>query len=254
MSWLFFATSLLAFLFLDAIVSVIVVHGDEVRDELTSVSNVVRALIVSSAVSTVVACAVIQRLGWWDVVLRERRRARRWVWVVPVVLVATALLTTDYSRLQEAGSGVTAALLLATLLIGTAEELMFRGVVLQALRDRYREGVAAVATALLFGAFHLVAGPLAGISSAVGGYLYYATRQVSGGLAAPIAAHALWDFSVLSNSTTSEPAESASGPIVLFLVSIALLVLLVVRRKAVGQPATEERHVPEAVQRDTATQ
>jgi hypothetical protein len=212
-----------------------VVRGDAI-DSYPDVESVVRALIADTLVTLAIACLAIWRLGWWRLVLHERRCARGWVWVVPITLAATSLGTVDYSCLRDAGLGVTLALLLGTLLIPTAEELMFRGVVLQALRDRHREGVAAALTALLFGAFHLVAGPLAGVSSAIGGYLYYASRRVSGGLVVPVGVHALWNFSVFSHVSSAVPAESASGPPILPLVSIALLAVLVLGRKVVDTP------------------
>ena len=102
MSWAFLAASLLAFFFLEAIVSVIVTHGDEVREQLASVSNVMRALVVPYAVSTLVACAVTQRLGWWDVVLHERVRARRWVWIVPIALLGASVATIPLPEYQPA--------------------------------------------------------------------------------------------------------------------------------------------------------
>jgi membrane protease YdiL (CAAX protease family) len=239
MSWSFFVTSLLAFFFLDAIVSVIVVHGDEVREELTSVSNVMRALVVPYAVSTLVACAVIQRLGWWDVVLRERVRARPWVWIVPISFVVASVALVDYGRLRVAGAAVALALLLGTLLIAVGEELMFRGVVLQALRDRSAETTAALVTALLFGASHFLAGPLNVVISALFGYLLYWCRRVSGGLAVPIIVHALWDFSVFTSWTTSGKAEAPAASFVLTLITLALLVLLALRRTSLSVPRSD---------------
>lgn len=234
MSWSFLLTSLLAFFFLDAIVSVIVVHGNEVREELTSVSNVMRALIVPYAVSTLVACAVTQRLGWWDVVLHERLRARRWLWIVPISFVVASVALVDYGRLQVAGAAVAFALLLGTLLIAAGEELMFRGVVLHAMRDRYSETTAALLTALLFGASHFLAGPLNVLMSALFGYLLYWCRRVSGGLAVPIVVHALWDFCIFSGWTTSDKAEAPATSLVLSLLTFALLVLLAIRRKSLS--------------------
>lgn len=235
LSWPKLAALLVGFALVPAFFSVLVVHGDEI-DSYPDVESVVRALIADTLVMLAIACLAIWRLGWWRLVLRERRRTRSWVWVVPITLAATSLATVDYPRLHDAGLNVTSTLLLATLLIATAEELMFRGVVLQALRDRHREGLAALLTALLFGAFHLTAGPLAGISSAIGGYLYYASRRVSGGLVVPILAHALWDFSIYSHLASSDAAESTSGPVVLLLVAAALLLVLVAGRRAVDVP------------------
>ena len=238
MSWAFLAASLLAFFFLEAIVSVIVTHGDEVREQLTSVSNVMRALVVPYAVSTLVACAVTQRLGWWDVVLHERVRARRWVWIVPISFVVASVALVDFGRLRIAGAAVALALLLGTLLIAAGEELMFRGIVLQAMRDRYPERTAALATALLFGCSHFLAGPLNVLMSALFGYLLYWSRRVSGGLAVPVIVHALWDFCVFSGWTTPDKAEEPAAPLVLSLLTLALLVLIAVQRRSlVDQPA-----------------
>lgn len=234
MTWSFLVISLLAFFFLDAIVSVIVVHGDEVRDELTSVSNVTRAFLVPEAVSVLVACAVVYRLGWWNLVLHERLRAARWVWVVPIAFLVASVALVDYGRLRVAGAAVALALLLATLLIAVGEELMFRGVVLQAMRDRYSETTAALVTALLFGGSHIVSGPLNIVMSALFGYLLYWCRRVSGGLAVPIVVHALWDFCVFSGWTTPDKAEAPAAPFVLSLLTFALLVLLAVRRKSLA--------------------
>jgi hypothetical protein len=242
MSLPFLATSLLAFLFLDAIVGVIFAHGDQVREELTSVTNVARALIVPEAVSVLVACAVTQRLGWWNVVLHERLRAPRWVWIVPIVFTITSLALADYSRLRIAGVAVAVALLLGTFLIAVGEELMFRGVVLQTMRDRYAERSAALVTATMFGCAHVLAGPLNVLLSGLFGYLLYWCRRVSGGLLVPIVVHALWDFCVFSGWTTSDRSEAPAAPLVLSLLTLVLLVLLAVRRKSLERwPEAAER-------------
>jgi hypothetical protein len=242
MSWSFLATSLLAFFFLDAIVSVIVVHGDDVREELTSVSNVTRAFIVPEAVSVLVACAVTQRLGWWDLVLHERRRAPRWVWIVPIAFTVASLALVDYGRLRIAGPAVTFALLLGTLLVAVGEELMFRGVVLQTMRDRYSERTAALVTAAMFGCSHFLAGPLNVLLSGLFGYSLYWCRRVSGGLLVAIVVHALWDFCVFSGWTTPDRSEAPAAPLVLSVLTLALLVLLAVRRKSLERlPGAAER-------------
>jgi CAAX protease family protein len=232
MSWSFLVTALLAFFFLDSMVSVIVVHGDEVRDQLTDVSNVTRALIVPYAISVLVACAVTERLAWWEVVLHERNRPPRWVWIVPIAFVVASVALVDFARLETAGAAVAVAVLLGTVLIAAGEELMFRGIVLQAMRDRYAETTAALVTALFFGCSHFLAGPLNVLLSALFGYLLYWCRRVSGGLVVPIIVHALWDFCVFSGWTTSDRAEDPAAPFLLSLLTLAVLMLLAVRRKS----------------------
>ena len=243
MSWSFLATSLLAFFFLDAIVSVIVVHGDVVKEELTSVSNVTRAYIGPEAVNVLVACVVVSRLGWWNLVLHERLRAPRWVWIVPASFVVASVALVDYGRLRVAGATVALALLLGTFLIAAGEELMFRGAVLQAMRDRYSERTAALVTALLFGGSHLVAGPLNMVMSALFGYLLYWCRRVSGGLVVPIVVHALWDFCVFSGWTTPDRSKAPAAPLLLSLLTFALLILFAVRRKSL-RPSVAGGTVP----------
>lgn len=90
-------------------------------------------------------------LRWWPVVVRESLRTRRWVLVVPIALLVTCVATIDYGRLATTGVALAVTLMLGALLIGASEELLFRGVVLTLLRDRYRERVAAAVTALLSG-------------------------------------------------------------------------------------------------------
>lgn len=206
-------------------------------DSYPDASSVWRALVADTLVMVVITCAMITRLGWWRVVLHERHRARRWVWLVPGLLLVVSLAFVDVGRLREAGAAATLLLLLGTLLIGTGEELMFRGVVLRAMRDRYHELVAAVVTSVAFGLFHLILSPLNAAASTVFGLLLYATRRVSGGIVVPILVHAAWDFCVYSSAMTAERAQAPDGPAVLLVLSIALLVLLVIRRKAIGIPA-----------------
>ena len=75
---------------------------------------------------------------------------------MPVSMIALSLAITDYQRLGEVGTSLVLALFVGTLLTGISEELMFRGIALKSLRDRAREGWAALWTAVLFGSLHLV--------------------------------------------------------------------------------------------------
>lgn len=93
-----------------------------------------------SAVALVVVVGAITALRWWRPVLRERRRASRWLWLVSLAIAATALAVADYSRLAEAGQAMSAGLALGTLLVASSEELMFRGVTLHScVRDTSRQ-------------------------------------------------------------------------------------------------------------------
>jgi hypothetical protein len=235
LSWPGLVLWILAASLLPAIVSVAVTHGDLVADELTSASVVMRSLVVPQLVAVAVVAAAITRLRWWDLVLHEPLGMRRWVWMVPISLAGASLALVDRDSLREIGATTALALLLAVVLIGVSEELMYRGLVLRALRDRFPEVAAAAVTALLFGALHLPRGPVNALSSAVSGYLFYACRRVSGGIVVAILVHAVWDFSLLSTWTATDDDATAS-PLLLFLLSLVLLVVLVIRRRA-AEPA-----------------
>lgn len=197
-----------------------------------------RDLLIAQLVALAVVVLVITLIRWWRPVLQEPRRDRHWVWGIPAVMVVASLAVTDWSRLATMGAGFTAVLLAGALTIGASEELMFRGVVLTFLRDRYREQTAAIATALLFGVAHLVSGPLNAVVSAMVGYLLYHSRRVSGGLVVPIVLHTLYDISIFSTQTTANPDSAPAAGLVQAMVTLVLLVVLVLARKRVMQPGS----------------
>ncbi len=142
-------------------------------------------------------------LRWWGPVWHEPLRMRAWGWIFPIAMVVGGAAFADWSRIANAGAALLAVYAATVVLIAASEELMFRGVVLQAMRDKYHEGVAALLATILFAVMHvLVGGGLGniaqGVGTLIGGYLYYVTRRVSGGLLAPIVVHAIWDFTALS--------------------------------------------------------
>lgn len=234
MSWAALIALLLAFAFVPAIIDVVVLDAPTAGEYPDQAS--VNVLVIGKLVALVIVVLPITLLRWWPVVLREQLRVRAWVWIVPIAFIVVSLALTDYTRLATAGLTLSLTLLLGTLLLAIGEELMFRGVVLRFMRDRYREVVAAVAASAVFGLSHIVAGPVNVVVSAMFGYLLYYTRRVSGGILVPIVVHALYDFSVWSSATTDAPADDANASPALALLTIALLIVMIVgRRRAESQ-------------------
>lgn len=231
MPWIVLLLLLLAFALVPAFVDVLVLHKNSGFEAPDLASAVI--LLPGPAISFAIVGLVTTLYGWWPEVLRESRPVRGWLWVIPAAFIVAAVLLTDYARLVAAGPALTATLLLATLLVAAGEELAFRGVVLTFLRDRSREWVAAVVTAVLFGAFHLTSGVVHAGMSVLFGYLLYVMRRVSGGLVVPILVHAAWDFSVFSALTTPQPATDSSAGFVLTLVSVAALLVIAIGFRAV---------------------
>lgn len=127
-----------------------------------------------------------------------------------------------------------------------SEEMMFRGVVLGALRTRLRPVTAIAISCALFGLAHLVNAavfgslPLAAaqaVAAAMSGVVFTALRLRTGSLIPAIIYHALWDFCslmavarILSSSGTAATGGSAAnisidGPSLPMLIAPILLLL-----------------------------
>jgi len=175
-------------------------------DDLLTTRDVLVTMWIPLGTALVFTYAVVAALGWWRPVLRDDRPVRRWVWVVPIVLLVSVVIATDYADLAEKDVAYVVALFLATQFVGWGEEGMFRGIGVTALRDRgLTEGKVALWSSVIFGAVHLSnalgtgakALPQA-IAVSLAGYFFYLTRRASGGNALNSVTHGLFDFSILS--------------------------------------------------------
>ncbi len=212
-------------------------------DDFPDARTVLTVVALPYLVSASVVVAVITALRWWPPVVREHLRARRWVWAVSAGPVVVALLVaTDIGNVTSSGVALTLAVALVAVLVGIVEELTFRGVAIEFLRSR---GVAELAVAgwssLLFGLFHLTNAPENGLLPSVvqvvvttgSGFLFYLGRRVSGGIAWPIAAHAVWDFALFTGTMGGASTSSTSRWAVVGLVEVVAVVVAVVRRSRI---------------------
>src|SRR6266536_4202551 len=92
-----------------------------------SVDELWRGITVPVFVSLAFVYAVVAGLGWWRPVFTDGKPVRRWVWLVPAVMVITVLAGLNYTGLGRKGADFTALLALSMLGAGFAEEGMFRG-------------------------------------------------------------------------------------------------------------------------------
>ncbi|KXK63695.1 hypothetical protein AWW66_01665 [Micromonospora rosaria] len=190
--------------------------------------------------------AVITVLRWWRPVWRDDRPVRSWVIVVPIVMVASILLVTNYGGLASKGGTYTLLLLFSTMLIGFSEELMFRGVGVTTFRSHgYREGIVALWSTVIFGVAHLAnlysEGPRAVvqvIATIIAGYFLYLIRRRTGGILGPALVHGAWDFSLISNYVVE--GQIRILPIVSIGAMIVLAVVVLVGHKRV-EPAGPAR-------------
>lgn len=208
-----------------------------------SIDELWRQITVPVVASVLLVGLLISYLGWWRPVTVDERPVRRWVMVVPIVMVVTIAVVTSYGELAAKGAAFSLLLLLSSLCVGFGEELMFRGVGVTTFRSNgFSEGKVALWTTVVFGLAHatnlLTAGPAAlaqVLATILAGYLLYLIRRRSGGILAGALIHGLWDFSLITNLVGDEPGLKTTISVVVMIVLAA--VLLVRRRHIEPQPA-----------------
>lgn len=238
--------SIAAFLLVPQIVALFAVPGVAEGPAFVDVRSALQLELVPDLGGAVIAGWLLHRLGWMSLARRERFDTSRWVTVVPASMIVASIVATDWSNLSEAGGGLVTVLLVSTFFTGLSEELMFRGVALQAMRDRHSEAKAAWFSSAMFGFLHLVnvivsgGGAVVQAIWAVGvGYLLYLCRRVGGGMALPVVVHWLWDFSTFSPELgLEEPPVLSDLQFLMFLVSIVLVVVVLVRRRSIPDRPT----------------
>jgi hypothetical protein len=207
------------------------------------ITTIVRVLFIPVGLSVVFCIGVIHGLGWWRPVLAQDPPVQRWVLLIPTVIVLAILIGTDYGALADRKASFVISLLVGSLLIGIGEELMFRGIVVAALRLKGRkETTVALWSSLLFGAAHTMNWFFDGgghvmqvISTIFMGWFLYLTRRATRGLLVPILLHALWDFGLFSGNFGKSVYPGALA----FIAAQVLLVPFVIfRRRRVEVPAT----------------
>ena len=82
---------------------------------------------------------------------------------------------------------------LISLLAGWGEEWLFRGVLLEGIEGKLGTGWALVISSAVFGLFHFVSMAYAVLAAVIGAFLGWIYLE-TGGLVAPIVAHAVYDF------------------------------------------------------------
>jgi len=183
------------------------VVGDRVRSLTVGI-----ALMELSMLSVAVGALTV-----WDVAVSITPQAPV-EWAVALALVPIpfaiervsdwlldVLGATQDDALDLEGESLAAAVLLALVLVGPAEELLYRGVVLGLLDDPLGTGPALVVMALLFGLVHYPSygadsireidlGVAVGLcSTALAGLGFGVLYLVTGSLVAPIVTHSLYD-------------------------------------------------------------
>ena len=180
--------------------------GTPYTDMLDTADSTLRGPVRSLAAGSV---WLVVFLLWarWDHVFADWRRLRMgfWLWLpAGLMVVAFALQFAGVAWGEFTGAHLL-WIVVAAVLVGFAEETLFRGIILRALREGGRhEGVVVLVSSLWFGWFHLtnlvVGSPLAAVIqqcviASMAGVALYLWRRGTGLLVAGMVIHGLWDMS-----------------------------------------------------------
>lgn len=224
----------------------------------TSTDYVIRTIVVPVGLASAFALIVVCVLGTWREVFSSDRPLRCWTLLVPVIMLLTVAIATNYPGLAAKGLLFWTLLLVSTLMVGFGEELMFRGVGVYVLRDAgLSETKVALWSSLIFGLAHgsnLIFTVTHGVdlaealpralfqitSTTVLGFVLYLVLRSTGLLVAGMAIHGLWDFSVLSTQIDPDGSWPLVGAAPVGLVLIVVLTL--VFRKQMSRVKDDPRH------------
>jgi membrane protease YdiL (CAAX protease family) len=243
--WWAYLLAVIVYLAIIQVGGLVIGNGIDGGETMATAGNMLRSMTIPIAISTGFAIGLATWLGWWPQILHEQLRVRKWVWLVPIAMLISAVVMVDWGNLVGQKAGLILVLLLTVVLVGFTEELMFRGVGVVTFRNgSFTEAKVALFTSLVFGAAHL--------SNAIGtgstaifqaivvsfcGYFFYLTRRVSGAIWLPMVLHASWDFGVLSGNIGD---DDSAYPLVLVgvLVLIAIGITLIIRRRKIEPEVT----------------
>jgi uncharacterized protein len=214
--------------------------------------NAMRAGVIPLVAGSVflLAFVFVTRWSWiWrDPIRLTTTRFMKLTMILWFVAIAVRVVGTEWSKIPPS---LLVMILLAGVGVGFAEELMFRGIFLRAMREGGRaEAWAAIWTAVVFGAFHfpniLLGTGIAGLSqlvlAALSGILLYLFRRQFGVIWPAMIAHGIWDISAFVGPYYATWLTLASlGMQILFVILAIVVIVQLVRsdRQVIVIPATE---------------
>ncbi|MFZ0323034.1 MAG: CPBP family intramembrane glutamic endopeptidase [Actinomycetes bacterium] len=190
----------------------------------------------------------------WDHVFTDPRRLPMgfWLWLAPVFMLVAALIRFGGVAWGSFTGAHIMAIVFAGVLVGFAEETLFRGIILRALRNGTRaEGAVVLWSSLWFGFFHLTnlitGSPVASVLNqcvlaSVSGLALYLARRARGLLVFGMVLHGLWDMSAFAVGTHA--IDGSAMPVIAWglsmianLAAIVALIIIWRRRESVGAAA-----------------
>jgi membrane protease YdiL (CAAX protease family) len=170
-----------------------------------------RQFVIPLLVVLALQIILITRRGWWKPVLSDESRTdKKWMIIPPVVIVIVGISQFASDGLSDVPTHYWIGMTLTMLLVGTTEEITFRGILLVGGRQVFgRELWAFLLSSALFGLFHLpnvILGQEFGaslmqvVATAVIGSAFYCLRRVSGSIIPCIVLHAAYDWALIQGA------------------------------------------------------
>lgn len=242
-------------------ISIPLVAGVEYADWFDTAENAAKTAIAGLAAGIVVVLAF---LAWarWDMLWRDPARLpMSWLlWAPPTLFVIVIVVRLAGIQWGDVPGKLLFAILVAGVLVGFAEEMLFRGIYLRGMRANGRaEGWAVLWTAVAFGALHLpnvfLGTGLAGLAqfplAAITGVTLYLFRRGFGFILPAMVAHGVWDISTfldLNYGTGIAHNVAVYGSLVVSAIALITLIAIIRRERGVavtpagivaaGQPPT----------------
>ena len=197
-------------------------------------STVVRGIVVPIGLGALLLAVATTVLGWWSPVLSQGgRTGPAWVLVVAVMMGLVGLLGSSNIDYRSPKATVLPWLALGVLIVGFAEELLCRGLLIVGGREGgWSELVVVVVSCLLFGLLHginaffgqsLQTTATQIVMATVMGAAFYAVRMSTGMLVVCMLLHALWDFATLGQTATDRQQKPVPGLIALATFAVGLV-------------------------------
>jgi len=209
-----------------------------------STANMWRGIIPSLLIGSLVIAALAFWMRWWGAAMRDQYRTKvGWALIAPAVFLLIALGNFAFTDWGNISAGFLLVALVLGILVGFAEEIVCRGMLLVGLRGTFHEVAVWAFTCVLFGLMHGVniflgasVGPTVTqvIAAGMQGSAFYILRRYYGTLVWAMALHGLWDMSIFVQTQSDGGVNLLA--LLIWPVSILAVVggFMVARRTAQG--------------------
>ncbi len=173
-------------------------------DDITATAdNALKGLVIPMTVVTAVLLIVTSIFGWWKPVLREKKRVKGWIIVVPIVMAFTVFAGVNYAGLSDLDSKLLLWIGIGVAFVGLSEELMYRGLIIVSFRSAMKESHVWLWSSVAFALLHSInvllgQGAIPTIQQVIVTFVigsgFYIARRTTGLIIVPMILHLVWDY------------------------------------------------------------